>query len=90
VSDFINIFNEVIDSYTLEFLPARLSLQWPSDPPRIELNGTPGRSYTTEVSTNLNTWTPIATNRLESVPATVLDTGYQGQPGRFYRAKSGR
>ena len=90
VSDFINIFNEVIDSYTLEFLPARLLLQWNGDLPRIELSGTPGRSYITEVSTNLIDWTPIATNRLASVSTDVLDTGYQGQSARFYRAKSGR
>lgn len=90
VSEFINIFNEVIDSYTLVFLPGRLSLQWTSDMPRLELNGTPGRSYITEVSTNLITWTPLATNRLVSAWTTVLDTGYQSQPARFYRTKNGR
>jgi|GEM_PF-3353672 len=90
VSDFITIFNEVIDSYTLEFLPARLSLKWVGNLPRIELNGTAGRTYVTEVSTDLGTWTPLATNRLVSGSIQVFDTGYQGQPARFYRAKSGR
>ena len=90
VSDFINIFNEVIDSYTLEFLPARLSLRWTGDMPGIELKGTPGRTYITEASMNLVNWTPIATNRLVTVPTIVVDIGYEGLPARFYRAKSGR
>jgi len=90
VSDFINIFNEVIDSHTLEFLPARLALRWASGAPRLELSGTPGRTYITEASTDLMNWAPIATNRLVSISINVLDSGYQGQPARFYRAKNGR
>ena len=89
-SDFINIFNQVIDSYTLEFLPARLSLQWTNAAPRLGLTGTPGRTYITEASTNLIAWTPIVTNLLSGNSTNVPDPGFTGHRARFYRAKNGR
>jgi tartrate-resistant acid phosphatase type 5 len=90
VSDFINIFNEVIDTFTLEALPARLSLRWNNGQPRIDLFGTPGHPYITEASTNLTHWTPISTNRLISTSTNLVDAGYSGQPTRFYRASNWR
>jgi len=90
VSDFINIFNEVIDTFTLEALPARLSLHWGNGQPRIDLFGTPGHPYITEASTNLIQWTPISTNRLVSTSTNLVDAGYGGQPTRFYRASNWR
>ena len=90
VSDFINIFNQVIDSYTLEFLPARLSVSWTNTAPRLALAGTPGRTYITEASTNLIAWTPIGTNLLSGTSTNVFDPGFTGHRARFYRAKNGR
>jgi len=90
VSDFINIFNQVIDSFTLEALPARLSLRWSNGQPRIDLFGTPGHPYITEVSTNLIDWTPITTNRLVSTSTNLVDASFGGHPTRFYRASNWR
>ncbi len=90
VSDFINIFHQVIDSYTLEFLPARLSVSWINAAPRLGLAGTPGRTYTIEASTNLIAWTPIVTNLLSGNSTNALDPGFTGHRARFYRAKNGR
>lgn len=90
VSDFINISNQVVDSYTLEFLPARLSVSWTNAAPRLGLTGTSGRTYITEASTNLIAWTPIVTNLLSGTSTNVLDTGFTGHRARFYRAKNGR
>ncbi len=90
VSDFINISNQVIDSYTLEFLPAQLSVSWSNAAPRLGLTGTPGRTYITEASTNLIAWTPIVTNLLTGAATNVADGGFTGHPTRFYRAKNGR
>lgn len=90
VSEFINIFNQVIDTFTLEALPARLSLRWDGGRPRIDLAGSPGHSYITEVSTNLIHWTPIATNRLVSATTNLVDAGFPGHPARFYRAGNWR
>jgi hypothetical protein len=90
VSEFINIFNQVIDSCTLEAMPARLALQWANGQPRINLSGTPGRPYITEASTNLMNWISIATNRLVSVSTNVSDLNFNGHAARFYRAVNGR
>jgi hypothetical protein len=86
VSQFINIFNEVIDTFTLEAVPARLSLRWANSAPQLDLTGSPGHSYITEVSTNLIHWTPLATNRLTSGSTTVPDPSFNGHSARFYRA----
>jgi len=86
VSDFINIFNEVIDTFTLEALPARLSLRWRDSQPMIALAGTPGHPYITEVSTNLIHWTAISTNRLITASTNLVDASFSGHPSRFYRA----
>jgi hypothetical protein len=86
VSEFINIFNEVIDRFILEALPARLSLQWIADALRLDLAGTPGRSYITEASTNLLNWTPISTNYLTTASTNIVNTDHRGHPTRFYRA----
>jgi hypothetical protein len=86
VSDFINIFNQVIDTFTLEARPARLSLQWIGGLPRLGLAGSSGHSYITEASTNLIDWTSISTNHLTTASTNIVDTGYSGHPSRFYRA----
>jgi hypothetical protein len=90
VSDFINIFHQVIDTYALNALPARLSLRWSNGLPTIDLFGTPGHPYITEVSTNLIHWTPIATNRLVSASTNLVDASFTGHPARFYRASNWR
>lgn len=90
VSDFINIFNQVTDTFTLEAVPARLSLRWSNGQPRIDLVGTPGHPYITEASTNLIHWTPISTNRLVSTSTNLSDARFSGQPTRFYRASNWR
>jgi hypothetical protein len=88
VSQFINIFNQVIDTFTLEAVPARLSLQWINSLPWIDLYGTPGHPYITEASTNLIHWTPIATNRLISTSTQLVDATFDGHAARFYRASN--
>lgn len=90
VSEFVNIFHQVIDTFTLEAPPARLSLQWTNSLPRIGLNGLPGHSYITEASTNLIHWTPIATNLLLTASTNVSDASAGGHPVRFYRARNVR
>ena len=90
VSDFINIFDQVIDTFTLEARPARLVLQGIGGVPRLELAGSPGHFYVTEASTNLRDWLAISTNRLATPSTNIVDTGYGGQPTRFYRARNGR
>jgi hypothetical protein len=86
VSQFINIFNQVIDTFTLEAMPARLSLQWSNGLPRLDLAGTLGRSYITESSTNLTNWTAIATNLLTTASTNIANTGHSGYPTKFYRS----
>lgn len=88
VSEFINIFNQTIDTFSLEAQPAKLSLRWVESRPQIELVGTPGHPYITEVSTNLVDWSPLATNRLKSVSTNLIDSSFNGQPARFYRASN--
>ncbi len=90
VSQFINIFDEVIDSYTLEFLPARLSWLPANSTALLQLHGTPGRSYRTEVSTDLINWTAFTTNRLVSNSIPILTPLAPGQPATFYRASNAR
>lgn len=90
VSEFVNIFHQVIDTFTLEAPPARLSLQWTNSLPRIGLNGLPGHSYITEASTNLIHWTPIATNLLLTASTNVSDASASNHPARFYRARDER
>ena len=90
VFQFINIFHDVIDGYTLEAMPARLALGWTSGSPTIALWGSPGRSYITEASADLQDWHPFATNTLVSGFTNVLDPGGLGEPTRFYRARTGR
>lgn len=86
VSQFINIFNQVIDAFTLEAMPARLSVQWIGSVPELDLAGTPGRTYVTEASTNLTNWTSISTNLLTTPSTNIVNTGYTGFPTRFYRS----
>jgi tartrate-resistant acid phosphatase type 5 len=91
ISDFINIFGEVIDSYTLQAAPARLALRWEEEShPSLQLTGTPGHPYILEASTNLLHWTPISTNRLITPSTNLTDPGFSGQPTRFYRGANWR
>lgn len=90
VSQFINISNQVIDTFTQEFPPARLALGWTGNLPQLGLTGTAGRSYITEASTNLIDWMATTTNTLVSTSTDVQDAGYTGQRSRFYRAKNWR
>ena len=90
IFQFINIFNQVIDTWTLEAMPARLALRWSDGQPEVELSGSPGRNYIIQASANLADWVPISTNKIVSGPATVLDPSFVNQPSRFYRALTGR
>ena len=90
VSQFINIFDQVIDTFELEARPARLRLQRTNGLPSIDLNGSPRHEYITEASTNLIHWTPIATNHLLTASTNVSDANSSNHPARFYRARNGR
>lgn len=90
VSQFLNISNKVIDTFTLEAIPARLSARWTNGQAQISLSGSPGHSYTTEASTNLSNWTSIATNFLVSPSTNVPDSASPVIPARFYRVLNGR
>ncbi|MCX6904957.1 MAG: metallophosphoesterase [Verrucomicrobia bacterium] len=61
VFQFINIFNQVIDSYTLLANPAQLALRWTGGQPQINWCGGPGRTYIIEASVNLADWVPVST-----------------------------
>jgi hypothetical protein len=50
---------------------------------QLALAGVPGYSYMILVSTNLETWSALQTNRS---PFTFTDTTGNGSPYRFYRA----
>jgi tartrate-resistant acid phosphatase type 5 len=86
VSQFLNISNQVIDTFILEAMPARLSLQWSNGAPRLDLAGTLGRSYITEASTNLTNWIAISTNVLTTAATNIVNTGHNGHPTKFYRS----
>ena len=86
VSQFINISNQVIDTLVLEAQPARLSLQWISGAPRLDLAGSVGRSYIAQASTNLTNWVSISTNLLFTSSTNIANTGHTGRSSRFYRA----
>jgi hypothetical protein len=90
VSEFINVFNQVIDSSTLEARPARLAFQWTGRVPRLDRAGSPGHSHVTEASTNLNDWMAIATNRLATPSTNEFNLGSAGHPSKFYRARNWR
>jgi len=86
VFQFINILGEVIDSYTLEAMPALLALRWSDRQPQLDLRGTPGRRYIIEAAMNLSDWVAFSTNTAGPGVITVLDPGFNNQPTRFYRA----
>jgi tartrate-resistant acid phosphatase type 5 len=85
-SQFINISNQVIDTFTLEAKPAHLSLHWTNGLLRLDLVGSPGHSYITEASTTLTNWTAIATNFLSTPATNVISAGTIGSTSRFYRS----
>lgn len=89
-SQFINISNQVIDTFTLEAKPARLSLQLSSGLLRLDLAGSPGHSYITESSTTLTNWTAIATNVLSTPATNVISSSATGSTSRFYRSVNWR
>ncbi len=90
VSQFINISNQVIDTFTLEAIPARLTARWMNGQAQISLSGSLGHGYITEASTNLSNWTSIATNFLASPSTNVSDSASPSIPARFYRVLNGR
>ncbi len=90
VFQFINIFNQVIDSYALDSMPARLGLTWTDAHPLLELNGSPGNKYIIQAASNLTDWIAISTNSAGAGPTNLLDPGFIKQPVRFYRAVNGR
>ena len=89
VSDFINIFNQVIDTFTLEAQPARLAFRTTGPLLQLELTGSPGRTYITEASGNLSNWNAISTNLLTTTSTNVTDAEPPRQT-RFYRAMNWR
>ena len=52
---------------------------------RFQILGRPGRTYVTEWSSDLRTWSPLVTNRLMSGAAEIVDGAGEGR--RFYRAR---
>ncbi len=69
---------------------ASLSLHSPVITPdgRLQflLSGAAGLRVVLELSTNLNTWTPVSTNQLSSAEQLYLDSQPANNPRRFYRA----
>ena len=53
---------------------------------RFQLSGISNRTYVTEFSTDLNDWTPLATNQLTANPVEVRDSSAD-RSTRFYRAR---
>jgi hypothetical protein len=51
---------------------------------QLSLTGTAGATYTLEVSTNLTTWTPLATFAMTNGAVQYLDTTASNSPVRFY------
>lgn len=51
----------------------------------FNLSGDPGRTVIIQVSTNLQSWSPIATNVLSATPTTFSDLQSAGLVKRFYR-----
>jgi tartrate-resistant acid phosphatase type 5 len=90
LSQFINISNQVIDAWSLEAMPAQLALHWTDGQPRVELRGSPGRNYIIQAASDLTDWVAISTNTAVAGGTDVLDPGFINQPGRFYRAITGR
>ena len=89
-SQFINISNQVIDTFTLEAKPGRLALQLSNGLLRLDLAGSPGHSYITEASTTLTNWTAVATNTLSTTTTNVISSGATGSTSRFYRSVNWR
>jgi hypothetical protein len=54
----------------------------------IELTGEPGRTYALEASSDLEQWTPIATNTPGSGVFVVRDTEVVDWPWQFYRGRA--
>jgi hypothetical protein len=87
---FYNITNQLIDSYSLEIAPARLSLSVAASQVQIELAGTPGRSYVTESSEHLLAWTALSTNQMSSAGTATFSGAFSTFAPRFYRARLDR
>jgi hypothetical protein len=90
VSQFINISNQVIDTFTLEAVPAQLALRLVDGQPQIQLRGTPGRNYILEAAGDLTGWVAVSTNTAMVEATNVFDLKFSNQPTRFYRAVNGR
>lgn len=90
ISQFINISNQVIDTFTLEAVPAQLALRWVDGQPQIQLRGTPGRNYIVEAAGDLTGWVAVSTNTAMVEATNVFDLKFSNQPTRFYRAVNGR
>ena len=56
---------------------------------QFTFTGTSGRTYITEASTDLISWTPISTNQLSGTLTNITDTAAGGLTRRFYRARLG-
>jgi hypothetical protein len=54
----------------------------------FEFSGTAGQVVIVETSTNLATWTPVATNTLAATPSYFSDPYSEAFPQRFYRLRS--
>jgi hypothetical protein len=52
----------------------------------VVLNGTAGQQQVIQMSTNLSTWVPLATNSLGTNSFAILDPNPRQYPERFYRA----
>ncbi|MDB6065208.1 MAG: pyrrolo-quinoline quinone [Pedosphaera sp.] len=54
---------------------------------QLQLSGLPGMTYVLQGSTDLSTWTPLATNVPSASPFFMVDPGASSFPYRFYRAQ---
>ncbi|MGV3754624.1 MAG: hypothetical protein ACO1QS_04530 [Verrucomicrobiota bacterium] len=81
--------NYTIAAYANAIPPTLQSLSRPPDGSQpLRLLGEPNRTYVLEVTSDLQTWTPIHTNTPASGVFEYLDLAAINQPFRFYRVKT--
>ena len=66
-------------------LPGAMDMADPGQPLQISVAGRVGVTYVLEASADLQSWTPVATNKTMNGVVTFQDTQAAGQDKRFYR-----
>ena len=83
------LFPEIMKAATQWKPTAKLAaLKAPYPAERFKFTGTAGQVVIVETSTNLATWTPVATNTLAATPLYFSDPYSGNFPQRFYRLQN--